>query len=65
MNVASSVEGQPAPAKAPRQEKGGWTLWLWVVAGFLLLVLAWTVLFSVAHAVKVGTVPTAAQEAKP
>ena len=32
-------------------------LMLWVCAGFLLLALAWTVLFTVAHSTKVESVP--------
>ncbi len=41
------------------------SLWLWVAAGFLLLVLAWSVLFTVAREAKVESVPLAPREAKP
>ena len=32
-------------------------LWLWVSAGFLLLLIAWVVLFSVARSAKIESVP--------
>jgi hypothetical protein len=37
----------------------------WVGAAFLLLALAWSVLFTVARSVKVESVPLATKEAKP
>ncbi len=42
-----------------RTETSARSLWLWVAAGFLLLALAWTVLFSVARATRVESVPLA------
>jgi hypothetical protein len=52
--------GDPAVA-----EKGGASLWLWVAAGFLLLAVAWGVLFTVARSAKVESVPMAPKEARP
>lgn len=45
--------------------KDSLSLWLWVAAGFLLLALGWTVLFTVARSVKVESVPLATKEARP
>ena len=42
---------------APRNDRGSVTLWLWVAGGFLLLAIAWTALFTVAHSVKIESVP--------
>lgn len=33
------------------------SLWLWVAAGFLLLVIGWAVLFTVARSAKIESVP--------
>ena len=32
-------------------------MWLWVAGGFLLMAIAWTTMFMVAHSVKIETVP--------
>lgn len=42
----------PTPAAT-----GSLTLWLWVAAGFLLLALAWAVLFTAARSANVKSVP--------
>lgn len=47
------------------EEKSGGSLWLWVAAGFLLLGVAWGVLFTVARSAKVESVPMAPKEARP
>jgi len=52
---ASCADGQETVPPADR--KSSLTLWLWVAAGFLLLAIGWTVLFSVAHSAKIQTVP--------
>jgi len=52
--VATSPESR---ASTLPQKSGSRGLWLWVAAGFLLLTIGWTVLFSVAHAAKIQTVP--------
>ena len=41
------------------------SLWLWVVGAFLVLILVWAVLFTVAHGAKVESVPLATKGAKP
>lgn len=46
-------------------EPGSRSLWLWVIAAFLFLVLGWTVLFSVARAAKVESVPLAPKGGRP
>jgi len=52
----------PTPTKT---EPSGISLWLWVAGGFLLLMVAWGVLFSVARSAKVESVPLATPEARP
>lgn len=42
-----------------RTESSARSLWLWVSAGFLVLVLAWGVLFLAARLTQVETVPLA------
>jgi hypothetical protein len=42
----------------------GTNLWLWVTAGFLILSLAWTVMFIAARSAKVETVPLATKGAR-
>ena len=41
----------------PEGRKSSFTLWLWVAGGFLLLVIAWTIMFTVAHSAKIESVP--------
>ena len=53
MKKASSVELISNPPEGNSR-----TLWLWVIGGFLLLSIAWTVLFTVAHSAKIESVPT-------
>jgi len=45
--------------------KGNWSLWLPVVAAFLLLLIAWGVMFAVARLAKVESVPLATGRATP
>jgi hypothetical protein len=55
-------------AQAPTLQKAGgsaWTLWLWVAGGFLLLALAWTVLFTAARSAQVESVPLATKGGRP
>lgn len=40
------------------------SLWLWVAAGFLLLAIGWTVLFTVARSAKIESVPGPTQGGK-
>lgn len=40
-------------------------LWLWVSAAFFLLVIEWTVLFTVARSAKIQSVPLATPGARP
>ena len=42
--------------EAPRNDRKA-SLWLWVAGAFLLLVLAWTVMFTVARSAKIQSVP--------
>ena len=51
--------------QATGTETGSRSLWLSVSAGFVLLVLSWTVLFSIARSAKVETVPLAAPGGRP
>jgi hypothetical protein len=62
--AASADQQEDVPGKVS-PAKGSLTLWLWVSAGFLVLVVAWVVLFSVANSVKVESVPLAPKGAKP
>ncbi len=41
------------------------SLWLWVAAGFLLLGLIWSIMFTVARSAKIESVPLAASPGKP
>ena len=56
MKKASGAE----PASTP-PEGNSRTLWLWVIGGFLLLSMAWTVMFTVAHSAKIESVPPPAK----
>jgi hypothetical protein len=65
--VKNTEASREKSGQAPTLQKASgsaWTLWLWVGAAFLLLVLAWSVLFTVARSAKVESVPLAAKEAK-
>ena len=44
---------------ATPDDKSSLVLWLWVAGGFLLLVIAWTVMFTAAHSAKIESVPLA------
>ena len=63
MKTASSAE--PDQATSNLLGYKGVSLWLGVAAGFLLLVLAWSVLFSVARSTKVESVPLATKGGRP
>ena len=63
MKEASSADPAPVP-RGPAGYPSG-PLWLWVAAGFLLLLTAWTALFLAARAARVESVPVAAQPGKP
>ena len=52
---ASRADGQETVP--PVNNKSSFTLWLWVTGAFLILVVAWTVMFKVAHAAKIQSVP--------
>ncbi len=54
----------PAPTRQ-KPEKTAWSLWLWVVAGFLFLAVLWTALFMASRQIDARTVPLAPKEAKP
>ena len=41
------------------------TLWLWVAAGFLLLGIIWSIMFTLARAAKIESVPLATSPGKP
>jgi hypothetical protein len=63
--MAANAEPQVSTGDQVAPEKGGASLWLWVAAGFLLLAVAWGVLFTVARSAKVESVPMAPKEARP
>ncbi len=78
MKKASSAEwhreadavgrGDPAGLlrrSAPRNDRSGLSLWLWVAAGFLFLGVLWTALFLASRHIDTRTVPLATKEAKP
>ena len=55
----------PAQAPAlPKTDRSAMGLWLWVSAGFLLLVIVWTILFTVARSAKIETIPVPTQGGK-
>jgi hypothetical protein len=60
-----SAGATPTEAPTIRQSELVIPLWLWVAAGFLLLAVAWSVLFTVARSAKVESVPLATKEARP
>lgn len=49
----------------PRNDKSSLTLWLWVSVGFLLLLIAWVVLFTVARSAKIESVPRTTRGGRP
>lgn len=49
------TEGREAVPLAEHKSSG--TLWLWVSGGFLLMLLAWTIMFTVARSAKIESVP--------
>jgi hypothetical protein len=63
--MGANADPQAKSGNPVVREKGGGGLWLWVGAGFLLLALAWGVLFTVARSAKVESVPLAPTGAKP
>jgi len=63
MKTVTSTEAPPAPAHSPRGQSG--SLWLGVATVFLLLILAWSVLFTVARSTKVESVPLAPRGGRP
>lgn len=68
LTVKSTETSRERSGQASTLQKSGgssWTLWLWVGAAFLLLLLAWSVLFALARSAKVESVPLATKEAKP
>lgn len=46
-------------------DKGGYSLWLWVVAGFLFIAILWTAMFTAARSADTRTVPLKAQGGRP
>jgi len=63
MKTVTSTDAPPAPAHPPAAQSG--SLWLGVATVFLLLALAWTVLFTVARSTKVESVPLAPRGGRP
>jgi len=45
--------------------KGGFSLWLWVAAGFLFIAILWTAMFTAARQADTRTVPLATQGGRP
>jgi HAMP domain-containing protein len=45
--------------------KGGYTLWLWVAAGFVFIAILWTAMFTAARQADTRTVPLATQGGRP
>ena len=63
MKIVTSTDAPPAPAHQPAAQSG--SLWLGVATVFLLLALAWSVLFTVARSTKVESVPLAPRGGRP
>lgn len=63
MKTASRADASPGQSNLIGYKST--SLWLGVSAGFLVLVLAWGVLFFVARLTQVESVPLATKEAKP
>jgi len=57
----------PRSAQAPtlRSDKSGYTLWLWVAAGFLFVAILWAAMFTAARHADTRTVPLATQGGRP
>ncbi len=45
--------------------KGGYSLWLWVAAGFLFVAILWAAMFTAARQADTRTVPLATQGGRP
>ena len=52
-----AAEKQSVCSDARRRSANAAGLWLWVAGAFLLLVIAWTVMFRVARSAKIESVP--------
>jgi len=72
MTKASSAEpvsqvAQDAcqPIVDNRAGRSGFTLWLWVAAGFLFLAILWTAIFIAARQADTRTVPLATKGGRP
>ncbi|AOS43297.1 hypothetical protein Verru16b_00340 [Lacunisphaera limnophila] len=63
--MTANDPGVGSASNPPASGGTAWSLWLWVGAGFLLLVIGWGVMFTVARQANVQSVPLAKQEAKP
>jgi hypothetical protein len=63
--MAANADPRAKAGEPVVEEKSAGSLWLWVAAGFLLLAMAWGVLFTVARSAKVESVPLAPTGAKP
>jgi len=50
-------DGKSCLSPVLRNSEGAAGLWLWVGTGFLLLLVAWVVLFTVARSAKIESVP--------
>jgi hypothetical protein len=62
----SSRGGRPEDrASSAPAAKGGYTLWLWVAAGFLFMGLLWTGMVIATRHADTRTVPLAGKEARP
>jgi len=49
----------------PRSDKSGYSLWLWVAAGFLFVAILWAAMFTAARQADTRTVPLATQGGRP
>jgi len=56
---ANAAAGKITPVS--QTPKGAVGLWLWVAGAFLLLLIAWTVMFTVARSAKIQSVPRTTQ----
>ena len=63
MKTVTSTDTPSAPVQTPAAQSG--SLWLGVATVFLLLALAWSVLFTVARSTKVESVPLAPRGGRP
>ena len=53
------------PIVDKRTWRSGFTLWLWVAAGFLFLAILWAAMFTAARSADTRTVPLATQGGRP